>query len=113
MFASLTFPGLPWYPSNMETKRLYQTIGVQIREQRKISRYTQEDLSRQIGISRAAIANIEAGRQQLLVHQLYAIARAMEVEFSALMPNYLQSPCREALKFAYPLILRLLSGTKS
>jgi transcriptional regulator with XRE-family HTH domain len=70
----------------MESKQLYQAIGALIREHRKRHGLTQERLAKQIGMSRAAIANIEAGRQQLLVHQLYDIASVFELDISILIP---------------------------
>jgi transcriptional regulator with XRE-family HTH domain len=79
----------------MNSRHVYRQIGALIREQRKKKKYIQEDLAKQIGVSRAAIANIEAGRQQLLVHQLCAIAKALEVEFATLMPNPDSAPAFE------------------
>jgi transcriptional regulator with XRE-family HTH domain len=70
----------------MDQKLLYQQIGLLIREQRKRHNFTQDHIAKQINMSRAAIANIEAGRQQLLVHQLYGIAKALEIEFTSLIP---------------------------
>ena len=41
---------------------------------------TQEQLAKRVGISRASLANIEAGRQQVLVHHLFALASALDLE---------------------------------
>lgn len=41
---------------------------------------TQEQLAKRVGISRASLANIEAGRQQVLVHHLFALTSALDLE---------------------------------
>jgi transcriptional regulator with XRE-family HTH domain len=71
----------------MDHKQFYLKTGALIREQRKLHKYTQENLAKQLSISRAAVANIEAGRQQILVHQLYAIAKALEIDLTTLVPT--------------------------
>ena len=65
---------------SVEPKSIYQEVGRNIRRLRKESGYTQDRISGQAGISRASLANIEAGRQQILVHHLYAIADALQLD---------------------------------
>lgn len=50
---------------------------------RKGLRQTQDQLAKQVGISRASLANIEAGRQQVLVHHLFALAAALQLDSPA------------------------------
>ena len=65
----------------------YKELGQAIRRFRKGAGRTQAQLASEIGISRASLANIEAGRQQILVHYLYAIADALDLNSpSQLMP---------------------------
>ena len=65
----------------------YREIGQAIRRHRKGARRTQAQLAAEIGLSRASLANIEAGRQQVLVHYLYVIADALDLDSPAsLMP---------------------------
>jgi hypothetical protein len=45
-----------------------------------------------VGLSRTSIANIEAGRQKILLHQLLDLAAAVEVHPSALLPEEILSP---------------------
>lgn len=71
----------------MAVHPLYQHIGAAIKRCRKEHQLTQEELSGQIGISRASLANIETGRQRLLVHQLYSIAGHLGREIGAMLPN--------------------------
>lgn len=86
MFVKLTKQLRTCYPRLMDQRQLYRRIGGLVREHRKQRQLTQEALSQGIGMSRAALANIEAGRQQMLVHQLYAIARVLEVKLAELLP---------------------------
>lgn len=56
---------------------------MRIRDLRKGLGQTQERLAAQIGMSRASLANIEAGRQQVLVHHLFAVAEALQLDSPA------------------------------
>ena len=64
----------------MNGRDLYREVGQRIRRFRKAARRTQEQLAAQIGVSRASIANIEAGRQNFMLHYIYAIADALELD---------------------------------
>jgi transcriptional regulator with XRE-family HTH domain len=65
----------------MNPESVYQHIGAVIRRGRRKfkPRLTQEALAQRVGISRASLANIETGRQSVLVHQLYALATALDL----------------------------------
>lgn len=67
----------------MDTAHIYRNLGIRIRELRKSLRQTQDQLAKQVGISRASLANIEAGRQQVLVHHLFALASALQLDSPA------------------------------
>lgn len=67
----------------MEAAHIYRNLGMRIRDLRKSLRQTQDQLAKQIGISRASLANIEAGRQQVLVHHLFALAAALQLDSPA------------------------------
>jgi transcriptional regulator with XRE-family HTH domain len=70
----------------MEHNELYDRLGALIRSRRKKLLLTQHDLAARIGISRASLANIETGRQKVLVHQLYALATALDLAPGDLLP---------------------------
>jgi transcriptional regulator with XRE-family HTH domain len=70
----------------MKHDELYVQLGALIRSRRKKLLLTQHDLAARIGISRASLANIETGRQKVLVHQLYALATALDLAPSDLLP---------------------------
>jgi transcriptional regulator with XRE-family HTH domain len=48
-----------------------------IRRERRAKEWSQASLAGRLGMSRATLANVETGRQRLLVHQLYAFAEAL------------------------------------
>ena len=72
----------------LSPQQVYREVGRNIKRYRKSARRTQAQLAVEIGISRPSLANIEAGRQQLLVHYLYAIAGALDLDSpTVLMPS--------------------------
>jgi transcriptional regulator with XRE-family HTH domain len=108
----------------MKPESVYRHIGALIKSRRKQSEppLTQEKLAQLLGISRASLANIETGRQSVLVHQLYDFAQALGVspsdflvpvndtgaraEWSGLLPENLNPQQKEQ-------IARLLADTRA
>lgn len=72
----------------METvgRDFYKPVADNIRQAREKANLTQKMLAGAIGLSRAAIANIESGRQQILLHTLYDIAEACNTDPVKLLP---------------------------
>ena len=66
---------------------IYCHIGDAIAERRCRLGMTQQQLSKQLSISRASLANMEAGRQQILVHRLYEIALVLRCPPGDLAPK--------------------------
>lgn len=75
------------YKANMKSELLYQHIGTTIKQKRKTLKWTQEELARRMAMSRAALANIETGRQNVFVHQLYSFATALGLSIEDLLPQ--------------------------
>jgi transcriptional regulator with XRE-family HTH domain len=73
----------------MDKEQLYQAIGRNIRAAREQSRnkISQEKLAKHLGLSRASIVNIEAGRQHAPLHLLWQIAEALDTELVRLIPT--------------------------
>lgn len=71
----------------MKPEPIYRQIGGIIRSLRRRADKPQEWLATQLGISRATLANIETGRQRILVHQLYAVAQALGVDVNEMLPT--------------------------
>jgi transcriptional regulator with XRE-family HTH domain len=67
----------------MDANQIYRNLGKRIRDLRKGLGRTQDQLAKQVGISRASLANIEGGRQQVLVHHLFGIAAALDLDSPA------------------------------
>ena len=66
---------------------LYRHLGRQIRILRDTAEIKQEDLATRVGLSRASIANIEAGKQAVPLHLLLAIARSLGTTIDRLVPT--------------------------
>jgi transcriptional regulator with XRE-family HTH domain len=69
------------------TEPIYRTIGREIARRRELLQLTQAELGEQISpsLTRAAISNIEAGRQRLLVHVMLEISRVLKVDPAELL----------------------------
>jgi transcriptional regulator with XRE-family HTH domain len=70
----------------MRPEPVYKTIGAIIRGRRRRLEWPQQILAARLGMSRATLANIETGRQRVLVHQLYSFAEALQLKPSDLLP---------------------------
>lgn len=64
-------------PDKKTIEPVYKAIAARIEMLRDTLGLTQHDLAKASGISRPALANIEAGRQRVSVHQVEVFARAM------------------------------------
>jgi transcriptional regulator with XRE-family HTH domain len=67
----------------MDAERIYKNLGNRIRDLRRSLGLTQDQLAKQVGISRASLANIERGKQQVLVHHVFALADGLQLESPA------------------------------
>jgi transcriptional regulator with XRE-family HTH domain len=81
----------------MRDSTLYEEVGAVIARRRKALGFTQADIAAALGMSRAAVTNIEAGRQNLYLHQLYALAKALRMsDISELLPRTLVESSKES-----------------
>jgi transcriptional regulator with XRE-family HTH domain len=72
----------------MEDWSIYSALGKAIAIRRKAMSLTQAQVAVKVGISRASIANIESGRQKVLLHQVYLFAEALMLpSIMALLPK--------------------------
>lgn len=71
----------------MEPQAIYAHIGALIKTRRKHFKLTQEQLASQLSISRASLANVETGRQKILVHQLFSLAAALDMSPADFLPS--------------------------
>ncbi len=71
----------------MSKHPVYKEIGKRIRHWRKANGMKQEALADELGISRGSLANIETGKQSVLVHQIYNFSRALKVKPHEFLPD--------------------------
>lgn len=57
--------------------QFYRGVGAKVAEARMMRGMSQSDLGDAVGLSRASVANIEAGRQRMLAHTLVELAAAV------------------------------------
>jgi transcriptional regulator with XRE-family HTH domain len=81
---------------------IYPVIGEHIRRRRKLLKITQAKLAPRLGLSRASLANIETGRQRLLVDQLFALAEALNLAPADLLPTLDGAPTAPAHELPLP-----------
>lgn len=81
----------------MKVPALYKRLGATIKVQRRALGLTQQQLAKQLGISRASLANVETGRQRVLVHQLYEFAGRLNVNVQELLPESSEANALQAL----------------
>lgn len=65
---------------------VYESLGRRIRAARLRAGISQDELARRVRLTRTSITNIERGRQQIQVHTLYAIAKAVDARPATLLP---------------------------
>jgi transcriptional regulator with XRE-family HTH domain len=65
---------------------IYRDLGALISTRRRRLGLTQEKLAQVLGISRASLANVETGRQKVLVDQLLGFAAALRMKAADLLP---------------------------
>ena len=68
-----------------QVERVYQQVGDRVADRRHELGITQEEFAERLGCSRASVANIETGRERLLLHRLVNIAAALRMPPSKLL----------------------------
>ena len=66
---------------------LYADVGWKLRQARETQGLSQERLAKQLGISRASVVNIEAGRQRAPLHLLWQLSETLGTDLSLLIPR--------------------------
>lgn len=102
-----------------DTKKFYLAAGARIREARGKGT-TQEQLANAAGLGRVTIANIEAGRQKLLLHQAIMIADVLGMSVAELIDPLLPkageeldlSGAGDAISFVRVALSKLSQGTE-
>lgn len=71
----------------MRFEETYEEFGELLKKQRVSMSLTQADFAKKVGLSRASIANIENGRQKILLHQAYLFAKCLNIPLLDLLPT--------------------------
>lgn len=58
---------------------VYRMFGARVEQLRTTLEITQQDLGERVGLTRASIANIEAGNQRVLLNDVERFAKAFNV----------------------------------
>ena len=64
----------------MSDMELYRRLGREVAKRRQELGLTQSDVAEKLGLSRASLANLENGRQRIMVHQLFALVNALKLK---------------------------------
>jgi transcriptional regulator with XRE-family HTH domain len=62
-------------------------FGEQLATARRSRRVTQTELANRIGRSRVTVVNLESGKQNVQLHQIFTLAEALNVPVSELIPE--------------------------
>lgn len=66
--------------------QFYRSLGLNIKQQRKLQKIGQDELAQLISLSRSSLSNIEIGKHQPSILTIYEIALALECSLSKLLP---------------------------
>lgn len=64
----------------MSDMELYRRLGRAVADRRAELGLTQSEVADKLGLSRASLANLENGRQRIMVHQLFALVNALKLK---------------------------------
>jgi len=79
-------------PSARDPEALYRVFGRRLRELRELKHVPQQELATLSGLNRSSIANIESGKQRVLLHQVLQFAEALHVTVGELVPSPIDLP---------------------
>jgi transcriptional regulator with XRE-family HTH domain len=83
-------------PSARDPEAIYRIFGRRLRELRDGRGIAQEELATLSGLTRSSIANIENGKQRVLLHQLVQFAEALHTNVGELIPIMASGPSEPA-----------------
>jgi len=79
-----------WYACR-EFPDLYPTVGALLREHRERRGLTQSQVAQSVNLSRASVANVEAGRQNIPLHNWVALCQALGADPADIISRALQA----------------------
>lgn len=70
----------------VDAESLHRDIGKRIKAERERRNLSQQSVSDLLGMTRAGVANMEAGRQSVLIQHLYNLALAWDCKVTKFLP---------------------------
>ncbi|WP_408589298.1 helix-turn-helix transcriptional regulator [Novosphingobium sp.] len=64
----------------MDERAIYDALGEAMLVRRKRLGLTQAQVAKKVGVSRESVANMEAGRQRVLLHHVYGLMQALDLK---------------------------------
>ena len=74
-------------PTAKDPEPIYRLFGRRLRELRELKKVPPGELASFTGLTRSSIANIEKGKQRVMLHQLVLFARCLNVQVTELLPR--------------------------
>jgi len=71
--------------TNKPVQLCYRQFGMKVEQLRTMLGWNQQDLAKRVGLTRGSIANIETGRQRILLHDVEKFAEAFGTSPKQLM----------------------------
>jgi transcriptional regulator with XRE-family HTH domain len=75
------------YYAETSSSKINSVFGERVATIRHTKGFSQTLLAERAGVSRATIANIELGKQNVLLHQVYSLSRALHCDPVSLLPE--------------------------
>lgn len=85
----------------------YRHVGGQVRRLREDAGMKQDELAARVGLSRASIANVEAGKQAVPLHLFAAITEALGTDVAHLLPARSHGEGDRKLRPDIPSVVRI------
>ena len=87
---------------SMTDMEIYRRLGLAIAARRAELDLTQADVAAKIGLTRASLANIETGRQKVMLHHVYRILDALKLKsiLDLLPASFIVAESTEPVNFA-------------
>ena len=79
----------------MDSKLIYQHIGLKIQYYRKQMGLSQKYIAEKIGLQRTSLVNIEKGIQKISVDKLYYLVDILNIKISDLLPENTEKLIKE------------------
>lgn len=81
-----------------DREEFYREVGLRIHIARKRNQLTQQELADALAIPRATYANVESGRQRIVLDLAWKIAAVLRMSLDTLVPEPVEAPRPETVQ---------------